>query len=429
MSRLFTFAFGLLLSLQSFAIVVKPGVIDVFDLRPETADSTRAASFANWFNATSADYPYTKTLYASLGLDIDQLLENFDLPANKKGIETLRREFDFYSEQQAAFKMKVEKYVKSIVTEMIAKIETTFQNSDIDIVVYRTSDSYEFLIGLRARPEMKSKLNKIKVGTSNAWPTMPLVFYKSNRKPKKFTLLGDFMFQAYDRTDDRMVSMKVVFGDFSGVIMLNPITHPTPYIKKFFSSDTETEEGEHIALTWEVLGAKKVSVDNNIGEKAAVWQMNISPLSSTVFTLSAENASGKTTSELSIKVERSVLRSAKITYFCPEKGDPKMKGTSVTITLIDVNGNTVATFTNAEDLEFSGKVAYNGPFNLKWENVVYKRDLKKGRFIVKIDGPNADKWTFSPILILDYSDGTKNQLYGYGNKELEVGKDGVVFEF
>ena len=217
MFRLSAFVFGVLLSLQSFAIVVKPAVIDVFDLRPVTADSSRAVSFANWFNATAGDYPYTKTLYASLGLDVDQLLENFDLPANKRGIESLRREFDFYSEQQTAFKTKVEKYVKRVFPEMITKIEDTFQNSDIDIVVYRTSDSYEFLIGLRARPEMKAKLNKIKVGTSNAWPTMPMVFYKSNRKPKKVTLLGDFMFQAYDRTDDRMVSIKVVCGDFSGV--------------------------------------------------------------------------------------------------------------------------------------------------------------------------------------------------------------------
>lgn len=157
--------------------------------------------------------------------------------------------------------------------------------------------------------------------------------------------------------------------------------------------------------------------------------MNISPLSSTVYTLTAENEYGSSTSEVSIKVERSVLRSAKITYFCPEKGDPKLKGTSVNISLYDVNGNQVATFTNAADLEFSGKVAYNGPFELKWNDVVYKRDLKKGKFIVKIEGTNQDKWTFSPILILDYSDGSKNQLYGYGNKEIEVGKDGAVFEF
>ncbi len=47
MFRLSAFVFGLLLSLQSLAIVVKPAVIDVFDLRPETADSSRAASFAN----------------------------------------------------------------------------------------------------------------------------------------------------------------------------------------------------------------------------------------------------------------------------------------------------------------------------------------------------------------------------------------------
>jgi len=429
MFRLSTFVFGLLLSLQSFGIVIKPAVIDVFDLRPGTTDSLRAASFANWFNATSADYPYTKTLYASLGLDVDQLLENFDLPTNKKGIESLRREFDFYSEQQTAFKLKVQKYVKSIVPEMIAKIEGAFQDSDIDLVVYRTEDANEFLMGLRVRAGMKAKLNKINVGTSNALPTGPMVFYKPNRKSKKVALQQDFMFQAFGRTDDKMVSIKVVCGDVVRVLTLNPILHPAPYIKKFFSSDTETEEGEHIALTWEVLGAKKVSLDNNIGEKAAVWQMNISPLSSTVYILTAENESGKSTSELSIKVERSVLRSAKITYFCPEKGDTKLKGTSVTVTLVDVNGNTVATLTNAGDLEFNGKVAYNGPFNLKWDNVVYKRDLKKGKFTVKIDGLLADKWTFSPILILDYSDGTKNQLYGYGNKEVEVGKDGVIFEF
>jgi hypothetical protein len=312
---------------------------------------------------------------------------------------------------------------------MISKIEGTFQNSDIDLVIYRTSDPYEFLMGLRARPELKAKVNKINVGTANALPTLPLVFYNSRGKSKKVTLLGDFMFQSFGRTDDSMVSIKVICGDLARVLTLNPITHPEPYIKKFFSSDTETEEGEHIALTWEVLGAKKVSLDNGIGEKSAVWQMNISPLSSTVYTLTAENEIGKTTSEVSIKVERSVLRSAKITYFCPENGDPKLKGTSVTVTLYDVNGNKVASLTNAEDLEFSRKVPYNGPFSLNWEGIVYKRDLKKGKFVVEIKGPNADKWSFSPILILDYSDGTKNQLYGYGNKEIEVGGATATFEF
>jgi hypothetical protein len=429
MFRLSSFLLGLVLALQSSAITIKPAVIDVFDLRPETPDSLKAMSFANWFNATSADYPYTKTLYATVGLDLDQLLEQFDLPTTRSGMESMRREFDFYTEQQATFKSKVEKYVQSIIPGMIAKIEATFQNSDIDLVVYRTADPYEFLLGLRARPELKAKLSKINVGTANALPTWPLKFYNKRGKSKKVVLLGDFVFQSFGRTDDAMVSIKVVCGDLSRVLTLNPITHPKPYIKKFFSSNTETEEGEHIALTWEVLGASKVSLDNSIGEKAAKWQMNISPLSSTVYTLTAENEYGSSTSEVSIKVERSVLRSAKITYFCPEKGDPKLKGTSVNISLYDVNGNQVATFTNAADLEFSGKVAYNGPFELKWNDVVYKRDLKKGKFIVKIEGTNQDKWTFSPILILDYSDGSKNQLYGYGNKEIEVGKDGAVFEF
>lgn len=429
MFRLSALVLGLILSMQSFAIVIKPAVIDVFDLRPGSADSLKAASFANWYNATSADYPYTKTLYASLGLDLDKLLEYFDLPTTRNGVESLRREFDFYSEQQTPFKMKLEKYVNSIIPDMIAKIEGTFQNSDIDLVIYRTADPHEFLMGLRARPELKEKVNKITVGTANALPTLPLVFFNSRGKSKKVTLLGDFMFQSFGRTDDGMVSIKVVCGDLVRVLTLNPITHPKPYIKKFISSNTETEEGEHIALTWEVLGAKSVNLDNSIGEKAPKWQMNISPLSSTTYTLTAENEYGSTTKELAIKVERSVLRSAKITYFCPDKGDPKMKGTSVTITLLDINGNKVASFTNADDLEFSGKVAYNGPFQLKWEDVVYKRDLKKGKFTVQITGPQADKWTFSPILILDYSDGSKNQLYGYGNKEIEVGGEAVTFEF
>lgn len=429
MFRLSSFVLGLLLSIQSYAIVIKPAVIDVFDLRPGTADSLKALSFANWYNATSADYPYTKTLYASIGLDLDKLLENFDLPTNRNGVESLRREFDFYSEQQTSFKMKLEKYVKSITPDMIAKIEGTFQYSDIDLVIYRTADPHEFLMGLRARPELKEKVNKITIGTSNALPTLPLVFYNSRGKSKKVTLQGDFMFQPFGRTDDGMVSIKVVCGDLVRVLTLNPISHPKPYIKKFISSNTETEEGEHIALTWEVLGAKSVNLDNSIGEKAPKWQMNISPLSSTTYILTAENEYGSTTKELAIKVERSVLRSAKVTYFCPEKGDSKMKGTSITITLWDINGNKVASLTNAEDIEFSGKVPYNGPFLLKWEDVVFKRDLKKGKFTVEITGLKEDKWTFSPILILDFSDGTKNQLYGYGNKEVEVGGEVVTFEF
>lgn len=429
MKKLIVVLLTLSLSVYASAIVVRSSVLDLFDLRAEVNDSVRAESFAIWFNAVAADYPYTEHYMYRVGISLDSLLDQFDLEANKKGLDRLKREFDFYPEQQLKFKRKLNDYLKKHLAYITAKVESYLDTDAIQVIICRTSDQHEFLLGMRNKGEKKAKLNTIMIGTDNVLPVYPLVFYKSNGKPKKTKLAEDFTFQRMGRTDDDMVSMKVVIGKESWTTSLSAIVQPKPFIRQFFSSEKNTIEGERIALTWEVLGAKDVFVNEGIGVKDRIWQLYMSPIDSTIFELSASNAAGTVTQRVEVNVQRILLAKAKITYFNPESGDPKAKGTTATIRLHDIDEKEVACLSGGETFEYSAKTPYNGPFELQWQGIVYKRDLKKGFFTVEIEGNVPDTWVFSPILILEFTDGTSEKLYGYGNRTISVGGESTRFDF
>jgi hypothetical protein len=223
--------------------------------------------------------------------------------------------------------------------------------------------------------------------------------------------------------------MKVVVGKESWTTSLSAIVQPKPFIRQFFSSEKNIIEGERIALTWEVLGAKDVFVNEGIGVKDRIWQLYMSPIDSIVFELSATNAAGTVSQRVEVNVQRILLSKAKITYFNPNDGDAKAKGTLATVRLHDMGGKEVACLSEGENVEFSGKTPYNGPFELQWQGILYKRDLKKGYFTVEIEGDAPDTWVFSPILILEFTDGTTEKLFGYGNRSISVGGEPTRFEF
>jgi hypothetical protein len=429
MKKLIVVLLTLSLSVYASAIVVRSSVLDLFDLRAEVNDSLRAESFAVWFNAVAADYPYTEHYMYRVGISLDSLLDQFDLEANKKGLDKLKREFDFYPEQQPKFKRKLNDYLKKHLANITAKVESYLATDAIQVIICRTSDPHEFLLGMRNSGEKKARIKTILIGTDNVLPIYPLVFYKSNGKPKKARLTEDFTFQRMGRTDDDMVSMKVIIGKESWTTSLSAIVQPKPFIRQFFSSEKNTIEGERIALTWEVLGAKDVFVNEGIGLKDRIWQLYMSPIDSTIFELSASNEAGTVTQRVEVNVQRILLAKAKITYFNPESGDPKAKGTLATVRLHDIDEKEVACFVGGDSLEYSSKTPYNGPFELLWPGIIYKRDLKKGFFTVEIESSLPDTWVFSPILILEFTDGTSEKLFGYGNRSISVGGEPTRFEF
>ena len=123
------------------------------------------------------------------------------------------------------------------------------------------------------------------------------------------------------------------------------------------------------------------------------------------------------------------MTATKLTFFCPEAGDPKLAVSGIRAKILDMDNREVALFEGGMGLEMNGKTSYYGPFSFNWDEAVYKRQLRRGKLIFELFGPEQDIWTFSPILLLNYSDGTKKELYGFGNKVLETGKTVIEIDF
>jgi hypothetical protein len=89
-----------------------------------------------------------------------------------------------------------------------------------------------------------------------------------------------------------------VTGCITFQIPQSAITQPagtTPVIGTFTNSPSTINSGGSTTLLWNVTGANSVSIDHGIGQVDAAGVRAISPVSSTVYTLSATNSAGTVT--------------------------------------------------------------------------------------------------------------------------------------
>jgi len=401
-------------------------IIDIFDIRHETSDSSRAVSFALWYNeiiTTSGSQVYLE----SLGIKINSIETALSL--NSKEDSKISLEFDFYTEQELGFREKLQKYLKTELPSIKNNFDKILSANPIAIIVVRTDKKDEFHVGLKNSGNEKIKLKNIVFANKNAAAVAPWTFSKPSGKLKKIKLPSLPLFQTFKRSDSNEVPIEIIIGGMTITYSLAKVIIPKPYIRKFFSSAKSTIEGEKITLTWEILGAKNVIINNEIGTKSPKWQLMFSPINSTDFELSATNQSGTSTAIVSVETERIVLTGATITYFSANNADPKEKGTVVNLKVFDMDSKEVVSHSGLSDLLIGSAIPYTGPFDLTINGIVHKRDLKKGNFKVDITSPKNDIWTFSPILILNFSDGSQNKLYGYGNKSISTDKEFVQFDF
>jgi hypothetical protein len=233
---------------------------------------------------------------------------------------------------------------------------------------------------------------------------------------------------AWDTNKDLTIS----FVDKGNVnkIKLTAFEKNPPYIVDFFASDFTPVENQRVFLTWNVIGTKEVMIDMGVGAQPSKWQVTIAPEDTASYTLMASNLHGSVTRSVVLEVERVVLTSAIITVFTPEKGDSKAVGSKIVATLEGFDKGELARFEGATDLECEGaKTPYVGPFKFSYNTPVFKRDFIRGQFTVMLEGDKPDEWLFSPIVILQFSDGSKRELVGFGNRLLRTGGAPEIFKF
>ena len=68
-----------------------------------------------------------------------------------------------------------------------------------------------------------------------------------------------------------------------------------PLIVEFSATPSEISSGESAILFWSVTEATSISIDQDIGNVSAVGTQTVSPLTTTVYTLTASNAGGNVT--------------------------------------------------------------------------------------------------------------------------------------
>ena len=99
--------------------------------------------------------------------------------------------------------------------------------------------------------------------------------------------------------------------DFGGFVdqTISPPSGPSPTpavnpptIKSFVSSPTTITAGQSTLLSWTVVGASTISVDNGIGDVSTLTSKSVSPAQTTTYTLNATNAGGSSTASVTVTV-------------------------------------------------------------------------------------------------------------------------------
>jgi len=98
-----------------------------------------------------------------------------------------------------------------------------------------------------------------------------------------------------------------------------PVKQP-PDIVYFSASNTELFASQETTLTWSVLYANQVQIDNGIGLQAASGSIIVKPSTTTTYTLSATNADGSDTKSVKINVRVLLVSWTKsmTSYNCPQ---------------------------------------------------------------------------------------------------------------
>lgn len=111
-----------------------------------------------------------------------------------------------------------------------------------------------------------------------------------------------------------------------------PPTGSLPVITFFDTTPNVIPPGEIITLVWQVTGATSVSLDNGLGTVNASGRYSIMPQSTTVYTLTATNASGFATAQVTAQVQEPGLTSYYLSsYTTPHVGVQGIVGDQFTI--------------------------------------------------------------------------------------------------
>jgi uncharacterized protein YkwD len=119
--------------------------------------------------------------------------------------------------------------------------------------------------------------------------------------------------------------------DFGGVVdqVVAPPTGAGPVINWFTATPATIAAGQALTLSWSVTNATNLSIDGGVGDVSAVTSKVVAPAQTTVYTLTASNAAGSSTSRVTVTVTSS-------TDLQPPSAPVLLSATPSTTTRIDL---------------------------------------------------------------------------------------------
>ena len=116
------------------------------------------------------------------------------------------------------------------------------------------------------------------------------------------------------------------------------VTPLPPTISAFTASPSPINQGQTSALSWTTSGATSLSIDNGVGSVTGLTTTNVTPAQTTTYTLTATNAGGSTTRQVTVTINTVLGISVS-----PSTQSIALNGnTSYTVTVTKNSGSSVA---------------------------------------------------------------------------------------
>jgi hypothetical protein len=95
-------------------------------------------------------------------------------------------------------------------------------------------------------------------------------------------------------------------------------TSLTPHIVTFEASPDSIKAGASVTLRWEATNATSVSIDQGVGTLPAKGSRTVTPKSTVIYTLTASNNSGSSTTKVQVTVSGTIAESTPASFNLPE---------------------------------------------------------------------------------------------------------------
>lgn len=180
-----------------------------------------------------------------------------------------------------------------------------------------------------------------------------------------------------------------------------------PMVLLFDIAEKNIVEGNRTFLTWVVIGADQVLLNEGIGQKQSKGQVFIAPETSRTYSIKAKNIFGECSASTDVHVERVYLGGAEL--LLSFKGAIGNKSGEWQVRLLDSEGNSVAMKSGVYS---SSETVTQLIFPMEVERGVLQKSLRSGKLEITVNFTSGNVEVL-PSLKLSYSNLAEEHINGF----------------